>query len=310
MDASALKVGVSLTTSFSRSIPAREVGRMLIERAAAIRDAGLDSVFVGDHHNTPGHYFQGVPAMARLMAETGDLTTGALFLLPLYQPYLLAEQIGTLAALARGPFVAIVAAGDGEEQFSPFGVPMKTRPSRLEEHLTILRRLLDGERVTFEGRYHRLEDASISPLPPEQVPIWVGASARPALQRAGRMGDAWLAAPSVFGEPLQVQMDVYREAAIAAGREPHLMVRRDVYVGESDEEAEATTRPVLERGYRGFRPEALVIGGPPRVAEELAALAELGFEHVLVRHVVTDQRLVLESYRRLGRVVLPLLRRR
>jgi alkanesulfonate monooxygenase SsuD/methylene tetrahydromethanopterin reductase-like flavin-dependent oxidoreductase (luciferase family) len=183
---SKLKVGVSLTTSFSRSIAAADVGRMLIERAAAIRDAGLDSVFVGDHHNTPGHYFQGVPTIARLTAETGELTTGALFLLPLYQPYLLAEQIGTLAALARGPFVAIVAAGEGEEQFSPFGVPLKTRPSRLEEHLTILRRLLDGERVTLDGRYHRLEDAGISPLPPQPVPIWVGASGRPALQRAGR----------------------------------------------------------------------------------------------------------------------------
>ncbi|HXH21361.1 MAG TPA: LLM class flavin-dependent oxidoreductase [Dehalococcoidia bacterium] len=309
MQPSALKVGVSLTTALPRSIPAREAGRMLVERARAVREAGLDSLFVGDHHNTPGHYFQGIPTIGRLMAETGDMVTGALFLLPLYQPYLLAEQVGTLAALAQGPFVVIVAAGEGEEQFSPFAVPLKTRPSRMEEHLTILRRLLDGERLTFEGRYHTLTDAAISPLPPQPVPIWVGASARPALERAGRMGDAWLAAPSVFGERLQVEADIYRQAAAAAGREPHLAIRRDIYVGETDADAEAATRPVLERGYRGFSPETLVIGGAQRVAEEFAGLAEMGFEHVLVRHIVLDQALVLASYRRLGQMVLPLLRR-
>jgi alkanesulfonate monooxygenase SsuD/methylene tetrahydromethanopterin reductase-like flavin-dependent oxidoreductase (luciferase family) len=243
------------------------------------------------------------------MAEAGDMLTGALFLLPLYQPYLLAEQVGTLAALAEGPFAVIVAAGDEEQQFSPFGVSLKSRPGRLEEHMTILRRLLAGERLTFEGRYHKLQDAAISPLPPQPVPIWIGASARPALERAGRMADAWIAAPSVFGEQLEVAIKVYAEAATAAGREPRLTIRRDIYVGETDADAEAATGPILERGYRGFRPESLVIGGPERVAEEFAALAEMGFEHVLVRHVVSDQNLVLDSYRRLGHIVVPRLRR-
>src|SRR5438477_645852 len=82
------------------------------ERAATIRAAGLDSLFVGDHHVSPGQYFQSVPTIARLLAEAGEMTVGALFLLPLYHPVLLAEQVGTLATLARGPFVVIASAGD------------------------------------------------------------------------------------------------------------------------------------------------------------------------------------------------------
>jgi alkanesulfonate monooxygenase SsuD/methylene tetrahydromethanopterin reductase-like flavin-dependent oxidoreductase (luciferase family) len=303
-----LRIGVSLTTSYPASLDARAVGRQLVARARAIRESGLDSLFVGDHHNTPGHYFQGLPTIGRLIAEAGAMTTGALFLLPLYHPYLLAEQAATLATLAEGPFVVIAALGEGEEQFAPFGVSLKTRPGRLEEGLVVLRRLLDGERVTFEGRYYHVRDAAVRPLPPAAIPIWVGASARPALQRAGRLGDAWLASPAASGEVLATAIDTYRQAAAAAGRTPRLAIRRDVYVGESDAEAEAATRPALERGYRGFRREALVIGGPRTVAEEMAALAEMGFEHVLVRHVVPQQELVLASYRRLGGSVLPLLR--
>src|SRR5579883_1168362 len=142
-----MKIGVSLTTSYPRSLPAREAGRNLVERARAIRAAGLDMLQVGDHHATPSHYFQNVPTLARLAAETGEMPLAALFLAPLWHPVLLAEQAGTLAALSDGPLTLILSAGDGEEQFGAFDVPLRQRPSRLEEHLTIVRRLLTGEQI-------------------------------------------------------------------------------------------------------------------------------------------------------------------
>ena len=303
-----MQIAVSLLTSYPRALDARTAVRQLVERAEAIRAAGLDSLFVGDHHATPGHYFQNVPTLARLLAETGDMTVGALFLMPLHHPVLMAEQVGTLAALAGGPFVLIAAVGDDQSQFAPFGVPLKTRPSRTEEHLTIVRRLLAGDRLTYEGRYHTLRDVAISPVPPAPVPVSIGASARLALQRAAVMGDGWLAAPGATGEELTTQAEIYRQTAAAAGRPALLTIRRDVYVGESDAEADEATAPVLARGYRGFRREALIIGGPETVIEELRALHAIGFSHVLVRHIVPQQDLVLASYRRLGAAVLPAVR--
>jgi alkanesulfonate monooxygenase SsuD/methylene tetrahydromethanopterin reductase-like flavin-dependent oxidoreductase (luciferase family) len=303
-----MKVGVSLTTAFPASLDARQVRDQLIERARVVRSAGLDSLFVGDHHATPGHYFQNVPTLARLLAETGDMLVGALFLVPLHHPVMMAEQVGTLATLAGGPFVLVAAAGADERQFAPFGVSLKRRPSRMEEHLEIVKRLLTGETLTYEGRYHSLKDVRIGPVPAAPPPIWVGGSARPALQRAARLGDAWLAAPDACGEELTTAIDIYRQAAAQVGREPGLAIRRDVYVGESDTEAEAKTRPVLDRGYRGFRREALIVGGPETVVDELQHLHGLGFSHVLVRHIVPDQELVLASYRRLGERVIPRVR--
>jgi alkanesulfonate monooxygenase SsuD/methylene tetrahydromethanopterin reductase-like flavin-dependent oxidoreductase (luciferase family) len=300
-----MELGVSLTTSFPRSQDARDVGRQLVERAVAIRAAGLDSLFVGDHHATPGHYFQNVPVLARLIAEVGDMTVGALFLAPLHHPVLMAEQVGTLAALAQGRFVLIVAAGDDEAQFAPFGVPLKQRPSRLEEHLTVVRRLLAGERVTHEGRYHTLHDVAISPVPSEPMPVWIASSGRPAVERAGRMADGWLASPGASGERLMTQTAIYRRAAEANGRAPYSAVRRDVYVGDSDADAWEAVEPVLARGYRGIDREALLVGGPQTVIEGLRELHDLGFRHVLIRHIVPQQELVLASYRRLGSDVLP-----
>jgi alkanesulfonate monooxygenase SsuD/methylene tetrahydromethanopterin reductase-like flavin-dependent oxidoreductase (luciferase family) len=303
-----MKIGVSLTTAFPPSQDGRETGRMLLERARTIREVGLDSLFVGDHHNTPGHYFQNVPTLARLLSETGDMTVGALFLMPLHHPVTMAEQVGTLACLADGPFILIAALGEDESQFSPFGVSMKSRAARMEEHLEIVQHLLAGEKLTYKGRYHDLRDVHVSLRPRTPPPVWVGASAAPAVRRAAAMGDAWLAAPGACGEPFQTQVNIYGEAADRAGKRPTMMIRRDVYVGDTDGDAEAVAKPVLDRGYRGFQREALIIGGPDTVIEELRGLHEQGFEHVLVRHIVNDQGLVLDSYRRLGEAVLPRVR--
>src|SRR3990172_4665160 len=90
----------------------------VIERAAAARDAGLGSLFVGDHHATgPFPYYQNVPMMGRLLAEWDDRPAGVLMLLPLWPPVLAAEQLGTLASIAKGRFILQCAIGGGEHQF-------------------------------------------------------------------------------------------------------------------------------------------------------------------------------------------------
>jgi len=77
----------------------------MIERAAAAHRAALDSLFVGDQHVSPTPYYQNAPILGRLLAEWGEAPAGCLFLLPLWHPVLVAEQIGTLAAIAQGPFI-------------------------------------------------------------------------------------------------------------------------------------------------------------------------------------------------------------
>ena len=115
-----MRIGVSLRSGYGTE--ARTGAGWMIERTRAASAAGLDSLFVGDHHATgPGTYYQNVPILGRLLAEWGDQPAGALFLLPLWHPVLLAEQIGTLASIATGRFIMQTAIGGGAEQFAAHG---------------------------------------------------------------------------------------------------------------------------------------------------------------------------------------------
>src|SRR5581483_9790634 len=148
-----MKVGISLTSNHPDAKDPRLGARRMIERAAAARRAGLSSLFIGDQHVSPRPYYQNTPMLGRLLAEWGDRPAGCLFLLPLWHPVLVAEQIGTLAAIAEGPFVMQCGLGWGEDRFAAMGANFKTRPSAFEEALDIVRRLLAGETVSASRRF-------------------------------------------------------------------------------------------------------------------------------------------------------------
>jgi len=296
-----VRLGISLASFHAVDDP-REGVRRMIDRACAARDAGLDSLFVGDHHATPRPYYQNVAILGRLLAEWDERPCGALFLLPLWHPVLLAEQVGTLAAISRGRFVLQCALGDADRQFEAMGVDPRHRPSRFEECLDACRRLWKGEQVTSLGRVP-FAQARVSPVPPEPVEVWIGATAERAILRAARIGDGWIASPHHTPAQAERQLETYREACSRLGRPPGTaVIRRDVHVGADDDEARATARPVVEAGYRRFPPDATIVGGPETVAERLAALGGLGYDEVLVRNLMPDARAALASTERLGRV--------
>jgi alkanesulfonate monooxygenase SsuD/methylene tetrahydromethanopterin reductase-like flavin-dependent oxidoreductase (luciferase family) len=303
-----MRIGVSLTSSH-RVLDPREGARRMIDRARVAREVGLDSLFVGDHHVTPEPYFQNVAILGRLLAEWGDRRAGALFLLPLWHPVLLAEQVSTLAAVARGRFVLQCGLGYGEEQFRGLGVDSRQRPSRFEQSLGILRRLWAGETVSHRGRW-TFEGARIAPLPPEPIAVWVGASAGPAIERAARLGDGWIASPALTFDQARAQIEQYEKACQACGRAPGArIIRRDVYVGATTSEAQRIAEPVLASGHRGFPSSAVVFGDAEAVAKSFGELADMGYEEVLVRSLVPDPQQALDSFARLARVKELLARR-
>jgi alkanesulfonate monooxygenase SsuD/methylene tetrahydromethanopterin reductase-like flavin-dependent oxidoreductase (luciferase family) len=290
---------------------ADEQARNLMEVAAAARSAGLDSLLTGDSHAANPTYaatFSPLPTIARLMSVTGPLAVGVVLLAPFYHPLLLAEQIGTLAAFAEGPLIVTFVLGGRPQQFQAFGMEERSRVGRLEEVVTLTRALLSGERVTHRGRYYTLEAATISPLPRVRVEIWLGGTVPASAERAGRVGDAWLTGQNATDEDLRQQLAVYREAAARSGRPPRPVLRRDIYVGASDEEARADVGAILAEGYRGSGLDQLLVGSADTVVQDLRRYRDLGFDYVMVRHIVGDHRLMLGSFERIGRDVMPQIR--
>lgn len=288
-----MKIGTSLRSTYPVADP-REGARWMVEQAVAAAAAGLDSLFVGDHHTTgPMPYYQNSPILGRLLVEWGDKPAGALYLLPAWNPVLVAEQVGTLAALAHGPFVMQCAVGGGP-QMAAMGAPPKGRGSAFEHALDVIRRLLAGAEV---------DGVRVAPVPPERLEVWIGGHAPPAIDRAARLGDGWIAAPWATDEEAAEMAAVYRKGCEEHGRPPGTVVlRRDIHVGGDEAEARRVAQPVLDGGYRGMDPAATVVGSPDQVAERFAGYAAMGYDHVLIRHLADDQKEVLASFARLARV--------
>ena len=298
-----MRIGVSLSSSH-RTDDAREGAQWMIERTRTANAAGLDSLFVGDHHSTgPGKYYQNLPILGRLLAEWDERPAGALYLLPLWHPVLLAEQVGTLASIAQGRLIMQCAVGAADDPaFAALGVNPTHRPSRLEECLETVRALWGGESVSGSRRYP-FSAARVAPVPSEPIEVWIRGSAPATIDRAARLGDAWLADPGLTPIVAREHAAMYLDRAVAHGRKPKAVaIRRDIYVGSDPEEARRTVAPILARGYRGFDPSALVWGSVEQVAEQFRTLADAGYTDVIIRDLVTDPALVLESVRRLGEV--------
>ncbi len=294
-----MRISTSLASAYAVDDP-REGARWMVERARAARDAGLDGLWVGDHHATPVPYYQNGPILARLAAEWDDRPLGALYLLPLWHPVLVAEQIATVAAVAQGRFVLQCAVGGGGEQFAALGCRLGERVERFERGLDIVRRLLAGEVVDDPDGPWAVEGAQVSPRPAEPVEVWIGAAASAGIARAARLGDTWYGGPEMVDDVAAAKLDEYRSHATTEA--PTLPLRRDVYVAADEADAARVREPITRDGYRGFDPAALVIGTASEVVDRFASLGEVGFTEIVVRQLAPDQGDALASIERLAGV--------
>lgn len=293
-----MEIAVSLNSAYGVDDP-RVGARRMIERAEAA--VGLDGLYLGDHHAVAVPYYQNGPMLGRLAAGWTGPAIGALYLLPLWHPVTVAEQVGTLAALSEGRFVLQVSIGGGDEQFAAFGLTTRDRVARFESSLDVVTRLLRGEHLDAVDTPWGPVSGSIAPVPAEPIEVWAGGDVPAALDRAARLADAWYAGPALTDEESAQRLKDYRERldhhGLSARRLP---IRRDVHVGADQAEIDRVVRPVVEGGYRGgMDPEALVFGTVEQVAERFASLEGLGFTEVVTRQLSPDQGAAVASTSRL-----------
>ncbi len=225
---------------------------------------------------------QNVPIIGRLLAEWADRQIGCLFLVPLWHPVLMAEQIGTLAAMAKGPFIVQAGIGAGREQFAAMGVDLSRRVPVFEESVRVAQALLRGEATDSE--MFGIEGARTAPTAPEGVEWWIGGGVPKSIDRAARLGDCWYGNADLTPDTAARNIAIYREACARYGREPmRVPIRRDILVSENRAEAEEAGDTLLAAGYRGFDRAAVAYGDPAAVAEQLSVYRDLGFTDIIIR---------------------------
>jgi probable F420-dependent oxidoreductase len=148
-----------------------------------------------------------------------ELVTG-IIILPQRQTALVAKQAAEVDLLTSGRFRLGVGLGWNAVEYEALGKEFSNRGRRVEEQVTLLRRLWTEQSVTFNGRYERVTAAGLAPLPVQRpIPVWFGAQSVPAYERVGRLADGWF--PQVPpGPKLDEALAIVRAAATAAGRDP------------------------------------------------------------------------------------------
>ncbi len=238
-----LRFGLAIMNDFPPGeVAAHRIGA-LREQVQAAERAGVGSIWVLQHYLGSMPTLQPLHLLSALTPYTGDMRLGTnMYILPLRHPIGAAEEFSTLDHLSGGRAIAGVGLGYRENEFAAFGVPMTERLGRFNESVEIMRKLWSGERVSHEGKYFRFTDEKISlaPVQPGGPPVWVGAGGKPkAVERAARLGDAWIIPPHVAGDRLRELLDVYRGARRDHGREvaEELVVRRDILLHEDADTA-------------------------------------------------------------------------
>ena len=121
-----------------------------------------------------------------------ELATGVI-ILPQRQTALFAKQAATLDLLSQGRLRIGIGTGWNEVEYEALGENFHNRGKRSEEQVDLMRKLWSQELVTYQGKYHKVTDAGLNPLPPRKsIPIWFGGLADPVLRRTAKLGDGWL----------------------------------------------------------------------------------------------------------------------
>lgn len=298
-----MRIGISVCSAYQVDDP-RLGAKHMVERARVAREADLDSLFVGDHHVTAQPYYQNSAILGRMLAQWHNKPAGALYLLPLWNPVLLAEQVATLAAIMEGRLILQCALGGDRRQSEAMGIDLRRRVPMFEASLSIMQALWAGETVTHEP-FWNIKEARIAPLPAQRIEIWVGSSAAPAINRTARVADGWLASPAIGLTQATEQLNEYRQACAEHSRSPSAVaIRRDVFVAPTSQAARKFKERSLAEGYRDFPPEALVVGSTQEVVDTLAQFGQAGFTDVIVRNIASDQAQALATIEALHEVKL------
>ena len=209
--------------------------------------------------------------MSVLAGATSSIRFGTLVLCHGYRPpALLAKMAATLDVLSRGRLEFGYGAGWHQEEFIGYGYDfpaVATRIQQMEEGLTLIKRLWTAERVSWTGKFYRLNEAVCEPKPVQRPhpPITIGGGGEKLLLRAvARHADIWNYFPAPLAE-YEHKAQVLDQHCRDLGRDPQTL-QRSLMTPTVTAEWEKEVRDQLEgakaRGYMWARSGTLVQGTP------------------------------------------------
>lgn len=238
-------------TSYDAPMPERDdvAGFMdhLLEAGRLAEEVGFDGLWVPERHmRTETYWPNQMQLLTALASRTDSIKLGTFTnVLSLHNPMKIAEQISMIDNLSKGRFIYSGAIGYHDAYWRFFGIPdgKKTRLPRFREALEIIKKAFDSgpdNRFSYHGDHFQLEDVFLTPAPYQnpRPPIWVGGQVDPAIERSGKLGEAWPLDPFPLDEEtFNHQLSLYKEAAREHGNPRKVVLMRDGFVSPTRDEA-------------------------------------------------------------------------
>ena len=236
----------SLSLPLLRDEGSRDPYRPTFDLAVVAEEAGFDTATIGHHHFMAGNLADPLTFLAAVAARTSTLRVGTgIFQLPIHNPVRVAEQVATVDQISGGRITLGVGMGWWPLEYEVHGSVFRQRGARMEEALEILRLVWTEEEVAYDGRFHSFPALTVHPRPVQEPhpPLWVAGVAPAAVDRAARLGDAWIWGPVQSLSAGLACLDVYRPARVQVGRPADWVLRRYAWVGEDDEQVRSEVLP-------------------------------------------------------------------
>jgi alkanesulfonate monooxygenase SsuD/methylene tetrahydromethanopterin reductase-like flavin-dependent oxidoreductase (luciferase family) len=294
----------------------------LFEMAKRGEDSGaFSAVWVGDSLLAKPR-LESITLLSALAALTTrvKLAVGCMATFPQRHPALLAQQWTSLDVISNGrAWLAVCLGGPNEQspaqalEHKVMGIKDTERVARLEEGITILRKLFHEEKASHKGRFYEFEGVTIQPRPVQHpLPIWIasnptgltwkdGASAPSAavergLRRVAKFADGWMT-NKVTPEEFKSQWTRILAMAREEGRDPAGIgsaLYHNININESRQAALDESKAFLDKYYTSnfsmkFVEGFTTAGSPAQCIDELKAYLAAGIEHITLRMTSWDQ---------------------
>ena len=250
-----------------------------------LEQAGVDSLWLSEITYSP--LVEPFTGMAFALARTRRLKAGTgVSVLPGRHPVLVAKQLASLAGLAPGrvlPVFGVLPAQPAERVL--FDVPDGRRAAVFDESLRLIRLLLTAERVSFDGEFFTVSDATVGALPAKPLDIWLGGSAPAGLRRVGQLADGWLGSlltPAEAGAAVKI----IQEAAAEERREveeDHFGLSLPVTLAGNGDGIPAPLLASINRRRPGADPATLVAQGWDDARRMIGQYVAAGLSKFVVR---------------------------
>jgi probable F420-dependent oxidoreductase len=284
--------------------------------AREVEDLGFDSLFITDHLLAAKRFYsvsflEPLSALAVAAGATERVRLGtSILIMPLRNPVLLAKELATLQFLSENRFILGAGVGWNEYEYAAIGVQKSERGRRTDEMLDIMIPLLQGETVTYHGRYYSVDDLFIEPLA-ERPEIWIGGGSQLADPKSPDLPrfvesvkartlrvDGWIPRPTCPPDDIArdwTELQAYfrehgrdpRECVVAHENFLHLVLTNDPVKAREEQHRAFLKVMSAERGEQ-YLESVYLFGTPDEVVASLQARIDAGVEYFMLHTMTPD----------------------